>query len=190
LDFPLYLILDASLLIFELALVFTRRSSGGAGGSRSADRGSVRLLWIVTAIAITAGHEIAFHGVGPYLTPAAFWRWAGVALFIPGLLLRWWAIRHLGRFFTVDVAIAREHRVIEDGPFRFVRHPSYSGLLLEYAGISCTLRSVPGGLAMMLPIFLVLLYRVGIEESALSEALGEPYVDYMRRTKRFVPWVF
>ena len=168
-----------------------RRSTAAAPGGESpnTDRGSVRTLWIVTVLAIVAGHEIALRGVGPFLTPVVFWRCAGVALFVVGLWLRFWAIGHLGRFFTVDVAIAQDHRVVDDGPYRYVRHPSYSALLLEYAGIGCTLGSVTGWLVIMLPVFVVLLYRVRLEEAALAGALGEPYHAYMRRTKRFVPGI-
>jgi protein-S-isoprenylcysteine O-methyltransferase len=185
-NFPIYLVLDGCVLGSETALAFSRRSASG----QREDRGSIRRLWIVTIIAISAGHEIALRGIGPYLAPATFWQSAGVVLFVLGLLLRWWSIRHLGRFFTVDVAIAHDHRVVDDGPYRFVRHPSYSGLLLEYAGIGLALRSVPGWLVMMLPIVVVLLHRVRIEEAALASALGEPYLAYMRRTKRLVPGVF
>ena len=190
-NFPVYLVLDACVILSESALLLGRRSkSAAAAGSPSADRGSVRMLWIVTALAITAGHEIAFRRIGPFLTPVLFWQCAGVAVFVVGLTLRFWAIHHLGRFFTVDVAIAQDQRVVDDGPYRFVRHPSYSALLLEYAGIGLTLRSVVGLLVMLLPIFVALLYRVRIEEGALAGGLGEPYLDYMRRTKRLLPGVF
>jgi protein-S-isoprenylcysteine O-methyltransferase len=189
-NFPIYLVLDACVLVSESALVLNRRSTSAPAVGPSADRGSVRMLWIVTVLAITAGHEIALRHIGPFLSPVLFWQGAGVALFASGLTLRFWAIHHLGRFFTVDVAIAQDHRVVDDGPYRLVRHPSYTALLLEYAGIGCTLRSVTGWLVMMLPILVALLYRVRIEEAALANALGEPYRAYLRRTKRLVPGIF
>jgi protein-S-isoprenylcysteine O-methyltransferase len=185
-----YYLLDL-LVISEVGLALSRRSSAAAGAEgRRSDRGSMRMLWIVTTLAITGAFEIAGHDIGPFLMPAANWRIAGVALFALGLMLRIWSIYHLGRFFTVDVTIAHDHRVVDDGPYRFVRHPSYSALLLEFAGIGLALRSVPGWLVLMLPIFLVLLHRVRIEEAALIRALGEPYLAYKRRTKRFVPGIF
>ena len=63
---------------------------------------------------------------------------AGVVLFVAGLLLRWWAIIVLGRFFTVDVSIAEGHELIESGPYRFIRHPSYTGALLAFLGFART----------------------------------------------------
>lgn len=180
---PAYVILDAALLASEATLALSRRAGEKGTGT---DRGSLRMLWIVISVAMTAGHFLALGGVGPYLHS---WVWdrVGIGVFIFGALLRRWAIRHLGRFFTVDVSVARDQRVVDDGPYRFVRHPTYTGLLLEFLGIALTLRSIPGLSAIMVPIFLALLRRVRIEEAALVEGLGEPYAAYIRRTKRFVP---
>ncbi len=61
-------------------------------------------------------------------------RVVGVALFAAGPAIRWYAIVHLGRFFTVDVAIAANHRFIDTGSYRFVRHPSYTGALMAFFG--------------------------------------------------------
>lgn len=190
-SYPTYLVLDVCLLASELTLALSRRSRQVAGeGSRGADGKSLRMLWIVISLAVAGGHLLAQSGLGPQLMPRGAWRSVGVGVFVVGLVLRRWAIRHLGRFFTVDVAIASDHRVISDGPFRYIRHPSYTGLLLEFAGIGLALGSVSGWLVMMIPIFLALAYRVRIEEAALSEALGEPYLAYRQRTKKFVPGVY
>ena len=182
---PAYIILDVALLASEATLALSRRAGEKANPT---DRGSLRRLWIVISAAMTAGHVVALGGVGPYLGGRACY-WAGVGLFIFGSLLRRWAIRHLGRFFTVDVSVVRDQRVVDDGPYRFVRHPTYTGLLLEFLGIALVLRSVTGLLVIMVPIILALLQRVHIEEAALVEGLGEPYAAYMRRTRRFVPGV-
>jgi protein-S-isoprenylcysteine O-methyltransferase len=184
-----YYLLDL-LVVSEVGLALSRRSSAATAEDGNSDRGSMRMLWIVTTLAVTGAFEIAGHDIGPFLMPAASWQAAGVVLFALGLGLRIWAICHLGRFFTVDVTIVHDHRVVADGPYRFVRHPSYSGLLLEFAGIGLALCSVPACLVLMLPIFLALLSRVRIEEAALTGALGEPYLAYIRRTKRLVPGIY
>ncbi len=187
-NLPTYAVLDICLGASEVTLALSRRAGGT--GATDRDRGSLRLLWVVISLAMTAGHLLALSGFGPYLEPYRVWRWVGIALFAAGLLLRRWAIRHLGRFFTVDVAVAGDQRVVDDGPYRYVRHPTYSGLLLEFAGIGLTLDSVTGLLVIFVPVFLALLRRVRIEEAALAEGLGAPYVAYMSRTKRFVPGIF
>src|SRR5205085_11035296 len=104
--------------------------------------------------------------------------------------LRWWAILELGRFFTVDVQIARDHHIVDTGPFRLVRHPSYSGVLLAFVGVGLSLANWAAVLVLLLPIFAAFLRRMNVEEEALRGALGESYVRYMQRTKRLVPGVY
>ena len=133
--------------------------------------------------------------------PAAYWpdgamlqgrilAWASVTLFVAGLLLRWWAIITLGRFFTVDVTIEKDHELVERGPFRVVRHPSYTGVLLAFVGLGLTLDNWAALLVILLPIGAAFIHRMNVEENALSGALGPQYTDYMRRTKRLVPFVY
>ena len=115
---------------------------------------------------------------------------AGVALFLTGLLLRWWAIITLGRFFTVDVTIEPDHELVERGPFRRVRHPSYTGVLLAFVGLALTLGNWAAVLVILVPIGAAFIHRMNVEENALSDALGPQYSDYMRRTKRLVPFIY
>ena len=70
--------------------------------------------------------------------------WGGCALMLAGMLLRWWSIRVLAGFFTVDVTIAADHRLIRSGPFRWVRDPSYTGRLLTVLGLSVCARQLAG----------------------------------------------
>ena len=172
----------------EFALGRWRRSSGAGG--REMDRGSLSMLWRVIGVAITAAVLVSALRIGPRLPGGVPWGWAGVAVWVVGAALRWWAIRHLGRFFTVDVAVADGHRVVDDGPYRFVRHPSYTGLLLEFAGLGLALDNPLSLTLMIFPTLLALLHRIRIEETVLRTNLGEPYAAYMRRTKRLIPLVY
>jgi protein-S-isoprenylcysteine O-methyltransferase len=115
---------------------------------------------------------------------------SGVALFVTGLLLRWWAIVTLGRFFTVDVTIELDHQLIDRGPFRVVRHPSYTGVLLAFVGLALTLGNWVALLVILVPIGAAFVHRMNVEENALSNALGREYTDYMRHTKRLVPFIY
>ena len=118
------------------------------------------------------------------MPPHSFW--IGIALIIAGITVRAIAIATLWRYFTVDVAIASGHELIERGMYRFVRHPSYSGILLTLSGYCLAFTNWTALLAVV-PGAVGLVYRIRVEERALLEALGEPYADYMRRTKRLVP---
>jgi len=115
---------------------------------------------------------------------------AGVVLFVAGLILRWWAIITLGRFFTVDVTIEKDHELVERGPFGVVRHPSYSGVLLAFVGLALSLRNWAALPVILIPIGAAFVHRMNVEEDALSRALGPRYAEYMKRTKRLVPFVY
>ena len=174
-------------LVSEVLLSITRRSRGT--GVKQ-DRSTLRILWLVIGLSVGAGIYVATHwraGVLPF--PEVF-SLVGVALFAAGLILRWWAIVVLGRFFTVDVQIAADHEVVERGPFRVVRHPSYAGVLLAFLGFALTMGNWVAVLVLMGPIWLAFVYRMRVEEEALTGALGEKYRAYMRRTKRLVPGVY
>ena len=112
----------------------------------------------------------------------------GLALALAGIAFRWYAIARLGRFFNTRVTVTADQVVVDTGPYRLVRHPSYSGVLLTLFGVllastnwlslACFLLALPG-----------MAYRISVEEKALATGLGQPYRDYMRRTKRVIPYV-
>jgi protein-S-isoprenylcysteine O-methyltransferase len=95
-----------------------------------------------------------------------------------------------GEVFHVDVTIEKDHELVERGPFRFVRHPSYTGVLLAFVGWALTLRNWAAIVIVLVPIFIAFVRRMNVEEEALSVALGERYREYMRRTKRLVPGIY
>jgi protein-S-isoprenylcysteine O-methyltransferase Ste14 len=109
--------------------------------------------------------------------------WAGVGL-------RWWCFRTLGRYFTVTVMTSAHQPVITTGPYRVLRHPSYAGLLLAHGGIGLGYGNWLSLAALLaLPLGAVL-YRIRVEEAALSATLGAAYTVYADRRKRLLPWVW
>jgi protein-S-isoprenylcysteine O-methyltransferase len=171
----------------ELALSIVRRSGTT---SAATDRASLSLLWLVILASVAAGVAAA------YLVPQAHSMWLarvyplGVAIFAAGLVLRWWAIVRLGRFFTVDVAIAVDHRVVDTGPYRWVRHPAYLGVLLAFFGLGICIGNWVSLAVLTLPILGAFLRRIAVEEAALTAALGEDYRAYARRTRRLLPFLY
>jgi protein-S-isoprenylcysteine O-methyltransferase len=182
------LLLGVVYLISELLLTVTRRSRSRTGTKQ--DRSTLLVVWLVIMVSIAAGIYVAKHWPAAALPHHRSFMFAGVALFVTGLLLRWWAIITLGRFFTVDVAIEPDHELIERGPFRMVRHPSYTGVLLAFVGLALTLGNWAALLAILVPIGAAFIHRMNVEENALSGALGPQYTDYMRRTNRLVPFLY
>jgi len=182
------LLLGVVYLISELLLTVTRRSRSRTGTKQ--DRSTLLVVWLVIMVSVAAGIYVAKHWPAAALPHHRSFMFAGVALFVIGLFLRWWAIITLGRFFTVDVAIEPDHELIERGPFRMVRHPSYTGVLLAFVGLALTLGNWAALLAILVPIGAAFIHRMNVEESALSGALGPQYTDYMRRTNRLVPFLY
>jgi protein-S-isoprenylcysteine O-methyltransferase len=171
----------------EAGLLWLKRSGKAAA---DADRGSLSLIWVVISVSMAAAFSLAGSFRQLAIGPAAIWRTAGVAVFAVGILLRWYAILSLGRFFTVNVAIASDHQLIEAGPYGWVRHPSYSGALLAFLGLAFCLDNWASLAALMVPVSVVFWWRMRIEEAALRETFGDRYRDYMRRTRRLIPFIY
>jgi len=173
-----------------LVLAALRRSSRHDGTSRSHDRGSLKLLWVVIAasmcMAVCFGLscDIGRFELGAPLRIAA---WCGLAA---SAALRVWSIVVLGRFFTVDVAIRDDHQLVVSGPFRVLRHPSYTGVL----GVVASLFLLFGnGIALgvgLAGVLFALLHRIRVEERALAVAFGDAWTAHCARTWRLVPFVW
>lgn len=155
------------------------------------DRGSmvllIGLLWF----------GIALNFLLAWLLPTAAFSWQrntlfgiGVGFILLGVALRWYAIQVLGCYFTRDIAVSADQKVVQDGPYRYIRHPAYSGTFLTMLGVGLALTNWASLVALLLCVFAGHLYRVNIEEEALLQTIGQPYVEYIQRTKRFIPWVF
>ena len=111
----------------------------------------------------------------------------GFTILVAGFLLRAWAILTLGRFFTPSVQIQSGQRVVESGPYRYVRHPSYTGMLVALIGLGIALDDWLSLLVLALLPLTGILVRIRYEELVLLEALGDDYRDYASRTSHLVP---
>ncbi len=117
-------------------------------------------------------------------------RYAGFALMAGGIALRFAAIGQLGRLHTPNVAIRSDHRIVDSGLYRRVRHPSYSGALIALLGFALALGNLWSVAVFAVALPAIYLYRIREEEAALAQAFGAPYADYCRRTWRLIPWVY
>lgn len=110
-------------------------------------------------------------------------------MLILGSLLRRYCWRTLGQYFTGDVRARPDQPVIRAGPYRLVRHPSYTAGIMVFVGIGLALGSRFSFVLLAIAAIATYAYRVTIEERALLNTIGEPYRDYMKETKRFIPYV-
>jgi protein-S-isoprenylcysteine O-methyltransferase Ste14 len=114
----------------------------------------------------------------------------GVILILLGVALRWYAIWTLGRYFTRDVAVSADQQVVQTGPYRSIRHPAYSGTFLTMLGVGLAMTNWASLVTLLICVLIGHMYRVSVEEKALIQAIGQPYVEYMHRTRLFIPLVF
>ncbi|HEU5379827.1 MAG TPA: isoprenylcysteine carboxylmethyltransferase family protein [Ktedonobacteraceae bacterium] len=165
------------------------RWSGARKGSKR-DRGSLLASFIAGIPTVV----LAF--LFPVLLPGARISWqpevffVGMGLVLLGIVWRWYAILTLGKYFTATVMIQEAQPVIQHGPYTFIRHPSYSGILLIVGGMGCMIGNWASLLLPLAALFISLLYRIAVEEEALLQGIGQPYALYRQRTKRLIPFVF
>ena len=181
-------ILGLGYLGFELFLLATRR---GKVKVKSVDRGTIVAAWVLILGSCLTGFFLARH-ITVLNWPAHSPVIIGVALLfeIGGVALRIWAIRHLGRFFTVDVGIQHGHQVIQDGPYRFVRHPSYTGSVLALVGLGFLTFNWLGLILIVTCTLLAYALRIPVEEKALLAQFGAEYEKYAAKTKRLIPGIY
>src|SRR5712664_3077417 len=185
---PIFWIAWASWILPEVVAWRVKQS---ADSSRARDQGSLNLIAVLWWIGIAMDFSLSL------LLPQAAILWkrtslffVGICLMLLGIALRWYSAAVLGKYFTFDVAIQSDQVLIEVGPYRYIRHPSYSGALLTLLGFGLALGNWAGLAATLSCMGIAYAYRIRIEEAALASALGETYKEYRKRTWRLVPFVF
>jgi protein-S-isoprenylcysteine O-methyltransferase Ste14 len=154
------------------------------------DQGTLRVLWVVITVSLVMASIVTNVSFTRIPVPVGISDMLSVTLMVSGLTLRWVSIFTLGRYFTVNVAIHPDHQVIRTGPYRFIRHPSYTGMLIAFLGVGVYLANWLSLLVLLIPITLATLYRIKKEEDILLKVLGQPYQAYSAQTKRLIPWLF
>lgn len=107
-----------------------------------------------------------------------------------GVLLRWWSFITLGTYFTVVLKTSSDQAVVDRGPYRVLRHPSYTGLLLAVVGCGLMLGNWVGALGSFSLVLAALVYRIRIEEHALTATLGAAYRAFASSRARLVPFLW
>ncbi|HJY01553.1 MAG TPA: isoprenylcysteine carboxylmethyltransferase family protein [Streptosporangiaceae bacterium] len=115
---------------------------------------------------------------------------AGMVVLLAGLVLRGWSFKALGQYFTHTVMVSSDQPVIASGPYRVLRHPSYTGIILAAIGIGLASANWADLAGLLLLTLTALLWRIRIEEAALMTTLGDRYRVYAAQHKRLVPLVW
>lgn len=182
---------------FVIALVcfFVSEEIGGGiipwirrGGARVQRRNVGSNIMVYVSWIAVLGFSVSFAKMG--FTPLPDWvYYVGIAVMLAGIGVRQWAIAVLGRYFSGVIGVQKEQKVVESGPYRLIRHPSYTGVLIFYAGMGLAVQSWAATLMGIALFCIVYGYRMFVEEKVLISELGNSYVEYMKRTKRVIPYL-
>jgi protein-S-isoprenylcysteine O-methyltransferase Ste14 len=177
-------------LALWIVIEFRQAANRRADATR-ADRGSGLVIRLCALLGFVLGAQAADRLRSAAIPAGAVTLGIGLLVTWAGIGLRWMCFRALGSYFTVSVMTSPNQRVITSGPYRVVRHPSYMGLLLVLSGIAIVAYANWISLASVILLSLAgLVYRIRVEEAALSSALGEAYASYAAGRKRLIPFVW
>jgi len=151
------------------------------------DRGSRLVIWLGIFVSIFLSDYFATSNITPI--PESFF-YIGIVLMLAGIVFRQWAIWVLGRFFSTRVRIVSDHRIVMEGPYKFLRHPSYTGMFMILLGLGLASRTWLGTIIILALFSLVIGYRINVEENALRSEFGQEYLEYAKKTKRLFPFLF
>ncbi len=150
-----------------------------------------RIAFLACLISTAAVVNLAPHVVpAAAIRPGAAACAAGLVILLAGLVLRGWSFKVLGRYFTHTVMVSADQPVISTGPYRVLRHPSYTGVIMAALGIGLAAANWAGLAVIMALIITPLLWRIHVEEKALLVTLGDRYRGYAAQHKRLVPLVW
>ncbi len=156
---------------------------------KSSDRFSVVLILFMSVISV--------------VVPVADWAYfrldhdrfnavtvIGFCMIIAGVSFRAWSVKTLGRYFTATVQITEGHTLVKTGPYRIVRHPSYTGAFLAIIAGGVILESITGFVISCIAMIIAYYVRIRIEEKELTGWFGQAYENYKRDTKMIIPYVW
>jgi len=179
-------------VLFSIFVVLERVFQAPDFGGKGKDEGSVQMGWIAFggAYALSLADWYLIRPNWALLEWNWWWLLAGAILVALGSIIRVISIRALGRFFTTRVRLHEGQQLIKEGFYKHVRHPAYTGLLLGTLGCVSIFGSVLGYGAFVFLVIPAMLYRIRVEEVALTDQFGDEYTQYCRRTKRLIPFVY
>jgi protein-S-isoprenylcysteine O-methyltransferase Ste14 len=146
-------------------------------------------LYILIAVGYALSFSIGSTRIGRIYDWDTFFA-IGVVLIVIGLIIRILSILTLKQHFTYSVATIENHKLIETGLYKSIRHPGYLGQLLIFIGISTSLSNWLSIILMAIPIAIGYIYRMRTEERFMIEQIGDDYLNYKNRTKRLIPMIY
>lgn len=173
--------------IFEYYLSYRQKQK-----SKIVSRGDKGSLWVLI-FSITIGYLLSFSIATTKIGRIYHWNILfSLGLFIVaiGLIIRVSSIKQLRQYFTYSVSEVENHELVEEGFYKFIRHPGYLGHLIIFTGISISLSNWISVILMILSTLIGYLNRIRVEENFMVEQMGAKYSDYQMRTKKLIPKIY
>jgi len=160
--------------------------------AHESDRGSTRLIGAFFGVACLALLVAPLLNVVPLgrLDRPGLTGWVGIGFMVGGLAFRVWANRALGAYYTRTLRTRQGQRIVQEGPYRLIRHPGYLGVMLMWVGAGLATVNWITGVIIVVGVLGVYSYRIRCEEGMLAQAFGEQYRTYEAHTWRLVPFIF
>jgi len=152
-------------------------------------KGSVIIIWITIGIAMNIGIMTLYLIKCP-ISKLIIVPYIGLFLIVAGMIIRFIAVQSLGRFFTIYVTIQENHKIIKEGVYKMIRHPSYLGSLISFLGFGISVNNWISLIIVTIPIVIAFIYRIKEEEKILLKQFGSDYSEYMRSTYRLIPYIY
>ena len=184
----LWLLIGLSWVIAEIRLI--RKTATEDDDVVDGENRSQRWLWLGVIVSVCLAMVFKALAWLPIQIDYMPRQWLALLLFSIGLSLRYWAVLKLGRFFSTHVLIQNKHQLITDGPYRWIRHPAYTGLLIAFAGAGLAMGDVFALLLLTVLPFFVFKARISLEEKKLIKQFGKQYLDYLNKTYKLLPLLY
>lgn len=188
-DLKIIIIIAITYLYGFFEVFMNLRQTRKSKGTKSDDKSSLWWLYGLITLGYTLSFSIGVTKIGRIYDWNTFFA-IGMALFVIGFLIRIHSILTLGQFFTYSMAKVENHKIVETGLYKFLRHPGYLGQLIIFLGISVSISNWLSILTMMIPVLLGYAYRITVEERFMVKQFGDYYLDYQTRTNKLIPFVY
>jgi protein-S-isoprenylcysteine O-methyltransferase Ste14 len=180
-----------SILWLLLELAFVLRDAIQGKGKTTRDKGTrnYNLLSLIISfiLAINISEFTNFYFVGRRID---LFIWIGFGCIVIGIIIRIWSIITLGNSFRTTVEVHNNQKVITNGPYKFVRHPSYTGAIIICVGFGIAFQNWISLLIMIIIPMIGILHRINIEENEMIIGLGNDYIEYKKNTKKLFPSIW
>ncbi len=153
------------------------------------DKGSFNVLWLAILFGISLAIILMMNFYVP-ISKIMVVPYIGLLVIILGLIIRIVSIKTLAENFSTDVNVRKSQKLMTTGIYKKIRHPAYMGTIISFIGLGLSLNNWLALITIVLPVVGAFLYRIKIEENVLIEYFGDEYINYSKKTKKLLPFIF